>query len=268
MPIDFTPPHLKPLIAILSVMDSKASDELALAWTDALYRIGAGTFKDHGQTGEYYKAGWEYLSQYPAKAAVGWPWAAVAALRSPSSSELPSYFESASLTVSLPSALRLNLGPLATSNMVDMRDAAAKIIRESRRQLFFTSPYWDKSSVLGLLKEHCRDRRDGLRVYVLGPHTASDKVNDVFQAVKSHFTRLGAKVIVVTPSSLPRMANETVLHAKIISGDSHTALISSANLTHNGLHRNLELGVLLQGGVVASLENLLLSIVNLFSLTE
>lgn len=43
-----------------------------------------------------------------------------------------------------------------------------------------------------------------------------------------------------------------VLHAKVTLADAETALISSANLTENAMHSNLEVGVLIRGGGYAS----------------
>ena len=49
----------------------------------------------------------------------------------------------------------------------------------------------------------------------------------------------------------------SALHAKVVVFDDRYLFISSANLTLHGLHRNLELGVLLEGPIAADMSGLL-----------
>jgi cardiolipin synthase A/B len=67
------------------------------------------------------------------------------------------------------------------------------------------------------------------------------------------FTSLGAAVSFwVWPTDqrpvLP--AGTAALHAKAAIADSHTALVTSANLTGHGMNENMELGLIVRGGSV------------------
>jgi cardiolipin synthase A/B len=45
-------------------------------------------------------------------------------------------------------------------------------------------------------------------------------------------------------------AGTAALHAKAAIADSHTALVTSANLTGHGMNENMELGLIVRGGSV------------------
>ena len=50
------------------------------------------------------------------------------------------------------------------------------------------------------------------------------------------------------------------MHAKVFLADESTALVTSANLTAHGLHRNIEIGILVRSPAVGRLAEALLAL--------
>lgn len=90
-------------------------------------------------------------------------------------------------------------------------------------------------------------RERGVRIIIVG------------NRMKTHLPALRAMwpAGISPPSIFSREANPddemAALHAKILICDSNTALVTSANFTHHGLHENIEIGVRIKSAAVIRL---------------
>lgn len=83
----------------------------------------------------------------------------------------------------------------------------------------------------------------------------ADRMEDKLSTLSSHWpSDIGLPPMWSRPPS--QDDEQSALHAKFIVVDSRRLLVTSANLTYHGFHGNIELGVLLEGGVAAEAEGL------------
>jgi hypothetical protein len=124
---------------------------------------------------------------------------------------------------------------------------ALEMVKEAQSEILLVGYVFTEGARM-LLEEMARASRDRrIRVTVIG-----NRMEEHLPALHSVWPGGCPEPRVF--SSLPNLRNEmSALHAKVLICDSSTALITSANFSHHGLHENIEIGVKVVSPSVARL---------------
>lgn len=124
------------------------------------------------------------------------------------------------------------------------------LIREAKRHLRIAAPFFDVEGVSYLIPPLLAAAERGVTVAVAASRTGASVV--ALRRLLSEFARAGrgSQMAAGFPES-----DKSWSHLKVVTADSMTAYVGSANMTGAALSgRNLELGVLVRGHAVAQIE--------------
>lgn len=124
---------------------------------------------------------------------------------------------------------------------------ALEMIKEARQEIFVVG-YLFTGGAKGLVETLATVRRDrGLSVTVIG-----NRMEDYLGTLRVMWTSdcPGPDVFTREADIQDEMA---ALHAKLLICDRTTALVTSANFSHHGLHENIEIGIKVQSASVSLL---------------
>lgn len=137
----------------------------------------------------------------------------------------------------------------------------AALISMARRRLWVMAPYWREQGIASLKRKVNRLDARGLEVTVITAFPLSAEDTAGCNAFKLWMEQIGARIHHWIPKTLTT-GERPLMHIKAVMADNEGLYLGSANPTEFGLQRSLELGVWLEGAVVAQTERIIASLVS------
>lgn len=152
------------------------------------------------------------------------------------------------LVATIPVLLMIDPGELSTG-IVTFPEALDRLIRTASRELRIMCPFFDRYGV-ELLRQRENDllRLTSIKV-IADRYDRAEEMRELAATLRNMEIRYAAR----GGSGGRKMAG---LHAKVYIADDKAAIVGSFNLTAAHLHHNLDVGILLEGGIVPTLVGL------------